>query len=55
MYISKTINRSDLKPSPAFSPFNYEQHRALLQLIKETFVAHSVPEMNSLTLTAKIA
>ena len=53
-YISKTINRSDLKPPPACSPFNSEQYRALLQFINETCVAHSVPEVNSVTLMAKI-
>ena len=49
------MNRSDLKPSPACFPFNYEHNSMLLQIIDGIFVTHSVPEVNSIILLAKIA
>ena len=54
-YISNAINHSDLQPSPACSSFISKQYRVLWQFINEIFVAHSVPEGNSVTLMAKIA
>ena len=53
-YISKTINSSDLKLSPPCFLFNSEHQRALLQFINEKIVSHSVPEVNSVTIMAKI-
>ena len=50
----KTINSSDLKLSPPSFLFNSEHQRALLQFINEKIVSHSVPEVNSVTIMAKI-
>ena len=49
------MNLSNPKLLPACSTFNYEQHRVLLEFIDGMFVTHSVPEVNSVTLIAKIA
>ena len=53
-YSSKLMNFSDKEPSPACSPLNSEQSTVLLQLIDGIFVEHRVPEVNSVTLIAKI-
>ena len=49
----KTINRSDITLSPACSLFNYVPTYVSLQFLDEIFVAHSVPEGNSVTPSAK--
>ena len=51
-YTSKTIRRSDIKLSPACSPFNSEQ-KVPLPLIHGKFVTHSIPERSSVTLSTK--
>ena len=54
-YISKTINRSDIKLSPVCSPFNSVQSYVSLLSFDGIFVADSVPEVNSVTPIGKIA
>ena len=52
-YISKTINRSDIKLSPACSPFNAVQTSVSLHFFYGIFLARSVPEGNSVTPSVK--
>ena len=54
-YISKTVNRSDIRLSPACSSFKSEQNKVLLQFIDGIFVTLSTLEGNSVTLMDKIA
>ena len=53
-YILKSINRSDIKLSPACSPFNSVRSYVSLKFLDGIFAAHSVPEGNSVTLIGKI-
>ena len=53
--ISKTIDRSDIRFSPACSPFNSQQYSVSLQFLDGIYVTHSVPEGYSVTLIGKIA
>ena len=54
-YISKPINRNNIKLPSACFPFNSEQKKVLLQFIDGIFVMYSIPEGNSVTFIGKIA
>ena len=54
-YISKTINRSDIKLSLACFMINFVQSYVSLLFLGGIFMAHSVPEVNSVTPIGKIA
>ena len=54
MRLSKTINRSDIKISPACFSLNPEQNKVSLQFI-DGIVTLRIPEGNSVTLIGKIA